>query len=99
MSEDKKPHALQKNVAKAGAIRNMCLSEGYKVLMAEVEKEKKRVTEKVLDAAVPDSDIAKFRRDVQVWVELEKILKKIMLTGEFSARAMQNLEAPSNQEG
>jgi len=99
MQEDKPIQGLQKNVAKAAVIREMCQTKGFTVLQAEIEKEKKRVFNKVLDPSISDEDILKHRREAQVWGSLDKILKKIMLTGEFSARALDNLEAPSTKEG
>ena len=92
MEKDQPTQGLHKNVAKAAAIRGMCQTEGYKLLMVEVDKEKKRVSDKVLDASVSDEDVLKFRKEAQVWGSLDKILKKIMLVGEFSARSLANLD-------
>lgn len=85
-------HGLQKNVTKAASIRAMCQSDGYKVLQVEIDKEVKRVSEKMLDATTEEVDALKLRRQAQVWVSLQRILKKIMLTGEFSARSLAQME-------
>ena len=76
---------LHKNVAKAAAIREMCKTKGFEVLQDEITKEKKRISDKVMDVSLTDADVLKCRKEAQVWIALEKILKKIMLTGEFSA--------------
>ena len=92
MAEDKPVHGLHKNVAKAATIREMCQSKGFQVLQEEIKKEKERVAEKMLDTATSNEDVIKYRDEVKVWVALEKILKKVMLTGEFSARNLAQLE-------
>lgn len=92
MEEDKPVHGLQKNVTKAASIRAMCQSDGFKVLQAEIDKEKKRVSDKVMDVALSDPDVLKYRREAQVWIALERILKKVMLTGEFSARTLAQMD-------
>lgn len=89
---DKPVQGLQKNVAKAAAIRNMCQSEGYKIVQAEIEKEMKRASERLIDVKTSDEDVFKLRKEAQVWVALQSILKKIMLTGEFSARTLAQMD-------
>lgn len=102
MADNPKTHGLHKNVAKAAAIREMCNTKGFKVLQDELEKEIKRVAEKVLDVKTDEQEALKLRRQAQVSVALQSLLKKILITGEFSARTLEqldNLEAPSIQEG
>ena len=89
---------LHKNVSKAAAVRGMCNTEGYTILMKEVDKEVARISEKVLDVTASDEQVLTHRREAQVYVALKKLLKKIMLTGEFSARALENLEDSAKAE-
>lgn len=100
MAKDQPTHGLHQNVAKAAVIRDMCQSKGFQVLQEEIEAEKKRIANKMLDSATSNEDVLKFRDEVKVWVALEKILKKVMLTGEFSARnlaQLENLETSGNK--
>ena len=83
---------LHKNVAKAAAVREMCKTKGFEIVRNELDAEIKRISEKMLDASTKEQDALELRKQAQVWVALQKLLKKIMLTGEFSAKALENLE-------
>lgn len=93
MPEDKPVHRLQKNVTKAAAIRAMCQTDGFKVLQAEFESQIKKVTLKMLDADTSTEELIKLRQKVQVWMEIQKLLKTILLTGELSSLNLSKLDA------
>ena len=88
MPEDKSTFGLEKNINKAGAIRNMCQTPGFKVLREALEEKVKKVTKQILDPEVTDEEIKKLRTKVAIWIELEKLLKELMMKGELSKRAL-----------
>jgi len=92
MDKEQPKHGLHKNVARAAQVREMCNTPGFKIVQEEIEAELKRVSEKFIDVKTDEQEALRLRQEAQVWVSLQRILKKVMLTGEFSARALQNLE-------
>ena len=92
MSEEHATFGLRKNINQAAAIRSMCQTEGFKILKTAFEEKIQKATKKILDPDLPDNEAMELRRKVQVWVEIEKMLKQIMLTGELSSRALNQLE-------
>ena len=93
MSEDKQTFGLEKNINKAAAIRNMCQTPGFQVLREAFEEKVHKATKKILDPAITDEEISSLRRQVSVWVEIEKLLKDLMTKGELSKRALENIQA------
>jgi hypothetical protein len=92
MDEDKKNFGLKKNVNKAGAIRSMCQTPGFKVLRKEFEKKVTKATKQILNPDLSDEEVKKLRHKVQIWVEIEKLLKDLMMKGELSKRALDLME-------
>jgi len=93
MTEDRQTFGLETNIQKAAAIRNMCQTPGFKVLQEAFEEKVRKATKKILDPAVTDEEISSLRRQVSVWVEIEKLLKDLMTKGELSKRALENIQA------
>jgi hypothetical protein len=92
MEEDKKNFGLRKNINKAAAIRTMCQTPGFKVLRKAFEDQVKKATKKILNPEMSDEDVKKLRARVQIWMEIEKILKDLMMKGELSKRALDMME-------
>lgn len=98
MEENKPVFGLQRNVAKAAAIRAMCQTEGYKIVTEQLETELKIVAKKIINVDTSDEEVLDLRKKAQVWVALQKLLGTLLLTGEISARNLKNLEVPSESK-
>lgn len=97
---EKDPTAgLQLNVTNAAKVREMCQTPGFKVLQEVLDKKVKAVSRQMIDVKATDEDVLRFRREGQVWVALQKLLTEILLTGQISARNIDNLKAPDDQSG
>ena len=88
MEEDKKTFGLRKNINKAAAIRNMCQTPGFTVLKEAFDEKVQKATKQILDPEITDEEVKKLRSKVQLWLEIEKMLKDLMMKGELSKRAL-----------
>lgn len=93
MIEDKQTFGLKSKMNKASAIRSMCQTPGFQILKKEFEAKIEKVTIKILDLATSPEEVASLRQKVQVWIEIQKMLKTMMLTGELCKRALDNVES------
>jgi len=93
MEEDKQSFGLKKNINKAASIRNMCQTPGFAVLREEFESKITKITKKILDPDTTDKEVSELRQKVLLWTEIEKMLKTLMLTGELSKRALDQMDA------
>jgi len=92
MNEDSSTFGLERNINQAAAIRHMCQTPGFQILREAFEKKVTKATKKILDPSVTDEEIASLRKQVSVWVEIEKLLKDLMTKGELSRRALDNIQ-------
>lgn len=101
MDDSKREHALHKHVNEGQLIRDMCQTPGFKIMQQKFQDKISKATSRILDADTTTEQVIELRQKVQVWTEIEKMLKSLMLTGELSARALNDLEdlntAPLNQ--
>lgn len=97
MKEDKS-FSLRKNISKAAAIRNLCHTPGFTILREAFEEKVERATKKILDPEVTDDEVKQLRRKVQIWHELEKLLKELMMKGELSKRALEIIDLETSPE-
>lgn len=92
MDDEKRSHLLHKHVNQANMIREMCRTPGFVLLQEKFKEKVQKATIKLLDADTPAEQALELRRKIQVWSEIEKMLKTIMLTGELSSRAINDLD-------
>lgn len=97
--EKDKTAGLRLNVEKAAKVREMCQTPGFQILEEHLEKIIRATSRQMIDVQTDDEKALTLRREGQVWVALHKLLRTIMQTGQFSARNLENLEAPSTEEG
>jgi predicted naringenin-chalcone synthase len=84
---------LQRHVSKAAAVRAMCQTDGFKIVQKTFEEQTQKVTKKFLDPDTTPEQALQLRHKVQVWIELQKMLSKILLTGKISALNLSKLDA------
>lgn len=92
MNEDKQKDGLVKMVNKGAAIRAMCQTPGFQILQEAFQKKVEKATKKLLDPGMEYREFKVLKQQAQVWLEIEKVLKTFMLTGEGARRALEQLE-------
>lgn len=92
MEDEQRTFGLRKNMNKAAAVRQMCQTEGFNILQTAFAEKIEKATKQMLDPDTSDEKLREIRRKAQLWIEIEKTLKQIMITGEFSRRALESID-------
>jgi len=92
MEEEQRAAELHKKVSEAAAIRAMAQMPGFQLLKQGFQDKARKATLRLLDANTSDDDALRIRRQIQVWTEIENMLKHIILTGDFSAKMLREFE-------
>lgn len=92
MDDAKREHLLHKHVSQAQMIREMCKTPGFALLQEKFKEKISKATQRMLDADTPAEQVMELRGKIQVWTEIEKMLKTILLTGEISSKALNDLD-------
>lgn len=86
---------LNKHVNDAALIREMCNTEGFKILKQKFEDKVQKATSRLLDMSTTDEEIKKIRLRLAIWTEITSMLKSFMVTGEYASRTLNDLEVNS----
>jgi len=92
MDDSRREHALHQHVNEGQLIRAMCQTPGFVLLQKKFQDKISKATSRLLDVDTSTEQVLELRRKVQIWTEIEKMLKSMMLTGELSAKALNNLD-------
>jgi len=92
MEEEQRKAALNKNIFEATAIREMCQMPGFKILQARFDEKVRKATARLIDVNTTDDEVREIRKKVQIWTELTAMLKSLLITGEYSARILRDLD-------